>query len=270
MGFFSRKKKKPVIGLTLSGGGMRGIGHIAVLKALEEYHLAPNIISGTSAGSVVGAFYSLGKSPEEMMEIVRKGTFFSRTSFQFSKNGIFSPNFIVKLLKTYFDDDDFSCLKIPLHVATTEMTKGNIKFFSEGPLFEILLASSSVPFVFPPVRIGDEVHVDGGVLDNFPIEPLIGNCDILIGSHVNSIGYDELKKLSLIKEFDRILHLAIASSVYAKASTCDIFLDPPGMTKFSLFKKTGIEEMWEIVYDYTCEILEEKGYSKDGVSKPKK
>lgn len=262
MSFFSKKKQKPKIGLTLSGGGMRGIGHIAVLKALEEYHLKPDIISGTSAGSIVGAFYSVGKTPDEMMEIVRSSTFFTRTSFQFSKNGIFSPNFIMRLLKAHFDVDDFSSLKIPLHVATTEMTKGNINFFSKGPLFQILLASSSVPFVFPPVRIGNEVHVDGGVLDNFPIEPLIGNCDILIGSHVNSIGFDVLTKMSLVKEFDRILHLAIASSVYAKVSLCDIFLDPPGMTKFSLFKKSGIEDMWKIVYEYTCKTLEEKGYSK--------
>jgi NTE family protein len=65
MGLFSFKKKKPVIGLTLSGGGMRGIAHIAVLKALEEYDLKPQIISGTSAGSIVAAFYSIGTSPDE-------------------------------------------------------------------------------------------------------------------------------------------------------------------------------------------------------------
>lgn len=85
---FLFKKKKPVIGLTLSGGGMRGIAHIAVLKALEEYNLKPDIISGTSAGSIVGAFYALGKSPDEMMEIVKQTTFFSRSYLKLSKNGI--------------------------------------------------------------------------------------------------------------------------------------------------------------------------------------
>lgn len=254
---------KPTVGLTLSGGGMRGIGHIAVLKALEEYNLHPQILSGTSAGSIVGAFYSLGKSPNEMMQIVKDSTFFTRSTFRFSKNGIFNPGFILKLLKNHFPEDSFDVLKIPLHVATTEMTSGSIKFFSDGELFQILIASSSVPFIFPPVRINDEVHVDGGVLDNFPIEPLVGKCDILIGSHVNSIGFDVLNKMSLLKEFDRILHLAIASSVYSKVNLCDIFLDPPGMTKFSLFKKKDIEEMWKQVYDYTCQVLEEKGYSKN-------
>ncbi|KQR93843.1 patatin [Chryseobacterium sp. Leaf180] len=262
MGFFSTKKKKPIIGLTLSGGGMRGVAHIAVLKALEEYGLKPDIISGTSAGSIVAAFYAFGVSPDKMMEIVRKTTFFSRTLLKFSGNGIFSSKFVMKLLTDYFPEDDFKILKIPVYVAATEMTHGIVDFFSEGELFAPLLASASVPFIFPPVRIDDRVYVDGGVLDNLPIEPIIDKCDFLIGSHVNSISYDPLENMTLMKEFDRILHLAIAKSVYSKAKSCDIFLDPPKMTKFSLFNKKFLDKMFAEVYDYTCRELEEKGYRK--------
>ncbi|SFT84585.1 NTE family protein [Chryseobacterium formosense] len=262
MGIFSFKKKKPVIGLTLSGGGMRGIAHIAVLKALEEYDLKPDIISGTSAGSIIGAFYSFGKTPDEMMDIVKNTTFFSRSYLKLSKNGIFSSKFILKLFNDHFPEDDFKVLKIPVYVAATEMTHGIVDFFSEGELFGPLLASSSVPFVLPPVKIGEKIYVDGGVLDNLPIEPIIDKCDFLIGSHVNSISYDGLENMSLMKEFDRILHLAIAKSVYSKASHCDIFLDPPKMTKFSLFKKNFLDEMFAEVYDYTCKELENKGYKK--------
>jgi len=262
MGFFNFKKNKPVIGLTLSGGGMRGIAHIAVLKALEEYNLKPQIISGTSAGSIIAAFYSLGKSPDEMMEIVKQTTFFSRSYLKLSKNGIFSSKFIMKLLTDHFPEDDFKVLKIPVYVAATDLTHGIIDFFSEGEIFAPLLASSSVPFVFPPVRIGEKVYVDGGVLDNLPIEPIIDKCNFLIGSHVNSISYDGLENMSLMKEFDRILHLAIAKSVYSKAKSCDIFLDPPRMTKFSLFNKKFLDDMFSEVYEYTCQELEEKGYKK--------
>ncbi|MCU7615399.1 patatin-like phospholipase family protein [Chryseobacterium sp. GMJ5] len=262
MGFFSSKKKKPVIGLTLSGGGMRGIAHIAVLKALEEYSLKPQIISGTSAGSIIAAFYSLGKSPDEMMDIVRETTFFSRSYLKLSRNGIFSSKFILKLLNDHFPEDDFKVLKIPIYIAATDLTHGIVDFFSEGELFGPLLASSSVPFVLPPVRIGEKVYVDGGVLDNLPIEPIIDKCDFLIGSHVNSISYDGLENMSIMKEFDRILHLAIAKSVYSKAKSCDIFLDPPKMTKFSLFNKKFFDEMFSEVYEYTCTELESKGYKK--------
>lgn len=262
MSLFSFTKKKPIIGLTLSGGGMRGIAHIAVLKALEEYNLKPDIISGTSAGSIVGAFYAFGKTPDEMMTIARETTFFSRSFLKLSKNGIFSSNFILKLLKDHFPEDNFNILKIPVYITATEMTHGIIDFFSEGPLFQPLLASSSVPFILPPVRIGEKIYVDGGVLDNLPIEPIINKCDFLIGSHVNSISYEELKNMSLLKEFDRILHLAIAKSVYSKAESCNIFLDPPKMGKFSLFNKKYMDEMFEKVYEYSCRELEEKGYKK--------
>ena len=262
MEVMSSNHKKPIIGLTLSGGGMRGIAHIAVLKALEEYNLKPDIISGTSAGSIIAAFYSFGKSPDEMMEIVKQTTFFSRSFLRLSKNGIFSSNFILKLFTDYFPEDDFKILKIPIYVATTELTHGIVDFFSEGNLFLPLLASSSVPFVLPPVKIGDKIYVDGGVLDNLPIEPIIDKCDFLIASHVNSISYDSLEKMSLLKEFDRILHLAIAKSVYAKVNSCNIFLDPPKMTKFSLFNKKSLDIMFKEVYEYTCNELEDKGYKK--------
>jgi NTE family protein len=262
MGLFSFTKKKPVIGLTLSGGGMRGIAHIAVLKALEEYDLKPHIISGTSAGSIVAAFYSFGKTPDEMMNIVRQTTFFSRSYLRLSKNGIFSSNFILKLFKDHFPEDNFNILKVPVFVAATEMTHGIVDFFSEGELFTPLLASSSVPFVLPPVKTGEKIYVDGGVLDNLPIEPIVDKCDFLIASHVNSISYDSLQNMSLMKEFDRILHLAIAKSVYSKAKFCDIFLDPPKMTKFSLFNKKSLDIMFQEVYDYTCKELETKGHTK--------
>lgn len=261
--FFSFKKKKPVIGLTLSGGGMRGIAHIAVLKALAEYDLKPDIISGTSAGSIVAAFYSFGKTPDEMMEIVKQTTFFSRSYLRLSKNGIFSSNFILKLFRDHFPEDNFDILKIPVYVAATEMTHGIVDFFSEGELFAPLLASSSVPFVLPPVKMGAKIYVDGGVLDNLPIEPIIDKCDFLIASHVNSISYDSLENMSLMKEFDRILHLAIAKSVYSKARSCDIFLDPPKMTQFSLFNKKFLEVMFNETYEYACKELEEKGYSRN-------
>ncbi|MCJ7933529.1 MAG: patatin-like phospholipase family protein [Chryseobacterium sp.] len=241
---------------------MRGIAHIAVLKALEEYNLKPQIISGTSAGSIIGAFYSFGKTPDEMMEIVRHTSFFSRSALKLSKNGIFSSTFILKLFKDYFPEDNFSILNIPMYVATTEMTHGIVDFFSEGELFAPLLASSSVPFILPPVRIGDKIHVDGGVLDNLPIEPIVDKCDFLIASHVNSISYEDLNKMSLLKEFDRILHLATAKSVYSKVKYCHIFLDPPKMTKYSLFSKKYMDEMLQQVYEYTCGELEEKGYKK--------
>lgn len=250
---FSLQHEK--VGLTLSGGGMRGMAHIGVLKALDEFGIKPSIISGTSAGALIGAFYSLGLTPTTMQELAKERTFFSRSAFKLSKNGLFSGDFILKLLADYFPNDNFNTLKIPLYVAVTELTHGRIEFFSEGSLFNVLLASSSIPLVFSPVRINDKLYVDGGVLDNLPIEPLVHQCDFIIGSHVNALSFQDEPKISLLKELDRVLHLAIASSVYSKAQLCDLFLDPPNMSNYSLFKKNNTDEMIEMTYDYTCEKL---------------
>ena len=76
MHWFLDQPKKPKIGIALSGGGMRGVAHIAVLRALEEYGLKPDVISGTSAGAIVGAFYAAGKSTDELAEMVKNETFF--------------------------------------------------------------------------------------------------------------------------------------------------------------------------------------------------
>lgn len=255
--FFQRKRK---IGLALSGGGMRGVGHIAVLKALEEYGLHPDIISGTSAGAIVGAFYAAGKTPDEMLDIVRTSNFFSRSAFRLSRNGIFSPAFLLSLFQTHLGENDFDILKIPLYATATEITQGKTEYFSSGRLFEALLATSAVPFIFPPVILNEKFYVDGGVLNNLPTEIIQDQCDFLIGSHVNAMAPEASNKISLGIEFDRILHLAISGSVYTKSSTCDLFFNPPEMLRYSLFKKAGLEEMISSVYDYTCTKLEEHGF----------
>ncbi len=262
MEFFSFLTKKKKTGLTLSGGGMRGVAHIAVLRALEEYGLKPDLISGTSAGAIIGAFYSLGKTPAEMLDIVQSNTFFARSAFRFSRNGIFNPEFLTRIFRQYFPEDNFSVLKIPFYAATTELTQGRIEYFSEGKLFDVLLASSSVPFVFPPVIMNGKFYVDGGVLNNLPTEVIQDKCDFLIGSHVNAMGHEDLGKMNLSTEFDRILHLAISSSVYSKSTTCDLFINPPEMLHYSLFRKDKLSTMLEQTYQYTIEKLEEHGFRK--------
>ncbi|MGJ7033698.1 patatin-like phospholipase family protein [Niabella hirudinis] len=260
MGIFSFRKKQKIIGLTLSGGGMRGVAHIGILRALDEFGLRPHVISGTSAGAIIGAFYAAGYSPQQMQEIALKTTFFSRSSFRLGTTGIFNTVFLQRLFKESFRDDNFNALNIPLYAAATELTHGRTEYFSDGKLFQALLASASIPYIFPPVRIGNSVYMDGGILNNFPIEPIYNKCDLLIGSHVNSLVYDDMQKISARKVFDRVVHLAIGKSVYPKARACDLFFDPPGMTRFSLFDKKGIPQMLDITYKNAVRVLEEKGY----------
>lgn len=250
-----RKRPEPVVGLTLSGGGLRGVGHLGALKALNEYGFRPSVLSGTSAGALVAAFYAAGISPDDMLAIVLKTDFFTRSSFRFSRSGIFNQAFIERLVHEHIPGNDFAKLNLPLYVAATELSGGVTEYFHEGPLDKALLASMSIPFVFAPVRMNGKVYMDGGIMNNLPIEPIRPLCDLLIGVHVNAVVRQEVTDFGAVKLFDRIVHLALCQPVYEKHKQCDIFIDPPGMTRFSMFSKKEARQVFDFTYDFTLQQL---------------
>ncbi|WP_028297167.1 patatin-like phospholipase family protein [Olivibacter sitiensis] len=249
------KKKPKVVGLTLSGGGLRGIGHIGAIKALEEHGMKPDIISGASAGAIIGAFYAAGYSPDEMLSIALRSTFFSPSSLRFRVGGIFNPDFLERLIKEHILDNSFEALKIPLYVAVTDIVKGRTEYISQGELSKMLIASASIPFVFPYVNDGGKMFMDGGIMNNFPIEPIKKKCTRLIGVHVNAISDEKAGPWGAAKILDRIIHLALSNTVYPKAKYCNVFIDPPNMTTFSLFEKKDVQKIYDYVYDYTSNYL---------------
>lgn len=120
---FFRKKKKTV-GIALSGGGLRGIAHLGVLKALEENDLQPSVVSGTSAGAIVGAFYAAGYKPDELMDIVSHMSFFSPRALRFSTSALFDRQMLLKIFRHYFPENSFSSLKLLLYAAATDIVSG--------------------------------------------------------------------------------------------------------------------------------------------------
>lgn len=243
------------IGITLSGGGLRAIGHLGVLKALEQHDIRPSIMSGTSAGAIVAAFYAAGHSPDEMLSVILKKDFFSRSHFRFRSSGFFDTGFLVKIFSEYIPDD-FSKLKLPLFVAATELSAGVTEYFYEGPLYNALLATSSIPLIFPAVADHERIFLDGGILNNLPIEPIKDKCDYLIGVHVNSITKGCESPLGVRKTLDRIFHLAISNVVYAKAGHCHLFIDPPAMTRFGMLEKKEAHTIFEYTYAHAMQQLE--------------
>lgn len=244
------------IGIVLSGGGARGIAHLGVLKALEEMGIKPSIISGTSAGAIAGAFYAGGYSIVDIKKIIEQADFFNLTNILIKKQGLFAMKGFEKLYQTHFPNNQFSDLQIPLIIAATDISKGEIVYFSSGNLAQPLMASCCIPFVFQPLYFNDSYFVDGGVLNNFPIEPLIGKCDIIIGSHVNSIK-PEVGEIHMKDIIDRSFHLAMNTTVKSKINSCDVFIEPPNMSQFGLFDVKKSNEIFEYGYAYT-QTLKEK------------
>lgn len=237
------------IGVVLSGGGVRGFAHLGLLKVLDELNIKVHAISGVSAGAIFGSMYASGKTPDQILALAKANSYFGFSSLLWRKEGIFSLAAIRHVLLENIPENSFESLKIPLFVNATDFLNNKIIFFSEGELVNRVIASASVPVVFEPVTSEKTKLVDGGLLNNFPIEPLIGICDKIIGSHVNKL--DSISdidfRFSKAAMIERAFHMAVANSVYSKVHQCDIFIEP-ALDRFGLINMKGAGEIFDIGY----------------------
>lgn len=237
------------IGYVLSGGGARGFAHLGVLKLLEELGIKPYAIAGTSAGAIAGALYAAGKSPDAILQLMKNNNYFGWSNLLWRREGFFSMKVMEKTLSDAIGTDDFDALQIKLFVAATDLVKGESVILSEGKLIEAVIASASVPVVFEPVVMGKKMLVDGGVLNNFPVEPLEKTCAIIIGSYVNKMADGiNTQSLSGAKNIiDRCFHLAISNSVYTKVNKCAVFIESP-LHMFDMYDVKQADKIFEIGY----------------------
>ncbi len=242
------------IGLALSGGGAKGLAHVGALKALEEFGLKPDIISGVSAGAIIGAFYADGHTPDEICQFFKETEFFDYVKVTRRGMGLLSTNRFEKMLTKALRSKTFEELNIPLVINATELTQGKNEFFSSGPLVEKVIASASVPIFLKPKTIGDKIYVDGGIFNNMPSNIIRDKCDYLIGCHVNPIVPMEIDGVFDILE--RIYNLSIQSSTVPEKSICDLVLEPVEARNFGIFNISQTEEIFNIGYKYTKERLE--------------
>lgn len=237
------------VGLVLSGGGTRGIAHLGMIKALQAFDVPIDVISGSSSGAIVGAMISYGYKPQEVLEIISEISFLKLFKPAISKTGLLRMDSTESLFRKYFVEDDFSALKIPLTICATDLCRGRSVYFSEGPLLKPLMASSCVPVIFDPIAIDGNLYVDGGILNNFPTQPLLAKNVSIIGLHSNPV--DESFKLSNVKTmFERTFLLAINANSYHHIGDCDLFLEPPGLKKIKVFDLKKTKEIFDIGYQY--------------------
>src|SRR5579871_1099625 len=118
------------VGIALSGGGARGVAHIGVLKALEEMNVEISVISGTSAGSIVGSLYSYGYRPDEILSIVQNVSLFKSMRPSWTSTGLLSLEGLGHELIKHMPENNFSALKLPLTIAATDIKRGEIVHFT--------------------------------------------------------------------------------------------------------------------------------------------
>lgn len=237
------------LGIVLSGGSIRGSAHVGFFKRLREIDETPSIISGSSAGAMVGAFRAAGKTEEEMMDFFRNTPLFRYNSINPLKPGIFNTEKYESAFHGFLPPT-FEELEIPLIIATTNMEEGKAEYFSSGDLYKPLLASCAIPFVFAPIEINGCLHVDGGVLDNFPVQPLVGKCERIIGSFLGCPGPVDRKAInSKIKITSRANELLMYAASSLKFPMTDLTMEHP-LSSYSYFDQKQMEEIYQVGYDF--------------------
>ncbi|MBQ8615767.1 MAG: patatin-like phospholipase family protein [Clostridia bacterium] len=156
------------LALVLGGGAAKGYAHIGVIKILEKHGIKPDLIVGTSMGALVGAMYAIGKDVPYMEKLVSNFNSignFSLVSTLF-KGNVLNINKVKKIFDKEFGDRLHEEMPIKFVCVATDMKTGNPKNFEQGLLKENVMASISIPGIFPSMRIGKDVYCDGGLVNN--------------------------------------------------------------------------------------------------------
>lgn len=240
------------VGIALSGGSTRGIAHIGVLKALLEHDIVPEIVSGTSAGSIIGALYAAGKTPDEMLGFIKRTNIFKVFRPGFPLTGVTDLTYLRERLKNYIDVDSFDALKIPFYVFATNMNTGEETRFTSGTLFDKIMASCSIPLIFKPVEIDGNLYSDGGIVNNLPAECLRKQCRVVIGANVVPLSTKSNRSLdSLMGILQRTFELAPAVNARYSARYCDVLIEPTDLNQFNFFSLQDADLLFQKGYEAT-------------------
>ena len=256
---FNQLSSQPKIGLTLSGGGAKGLAHIGILEAIDSAGLRIDCITGTSMGSIVGSLYAAGYSGKEIEKIARdldwnflfsgkpsirnvnideKTEFdnyaievpFQKGKFKISSGIIEGQELWLKFQELFlpiYDIKDFSKFSIPFKCVATDISTGKAVVLDQGELVTAIRASMAIPSVFTPIDYKDTKLVDGGVVRNFPVRDVKAmGADYVIGVNLSQ-GLLQAKDLnSAIDILYQIGFYKDADDFQHERKLCDVLIEP--------------------------------------------
>ncbi len=216
---------KPVIGLALSSGAAWGLAHIGVLEVLAENDIEFELVAGTSAGAIIGAFYAGGTTPHEMEDIVAEMSWLDILRPIISKNALFRSDVIEKFIASNLKINSFAELPVKLSVVAADLATGETVILNEGVISQAVTASSAIPVVFEPVYLNDKVLIDGGMANNLPVDVVKEmGADIIIAVNVSGgFSFKELPQ-SKIETGIRAYHIMQKNMVNNQGA--DILIEP--------------------------------------------
>jgi len=239
--------KKYKTGLVLSGGGTRGFAHLGVIAALYEKGIRPDVISGTSVGAIVGAFIASGKTPEEILKIFNQGWFFKYTNLHIPLDGMLKLNGLQEIIQKEISYKNIEDLPMPFFISVSNLNTGKVEYKSSGPLGDTILASSSIPVLFSPVKINGELYVDGGLVDNIPVEPIKNDCENIVAVNISPLNPREKFK-NLIQIATRTFYMSVNANMNEVKKYSSIYIEPEGIDTYDILSLSHAQELYELGY----------------------
>ncbi len=204
--------RPPRVALALGGGAARGFAHIGVIEVLEENGIHPDIVTGTSAGSLVAAMYAAGRTGKELESIAVNMDESRLTDWAFPGRGLIRGNALADYVREEVGNRPFDKLRIPLGIVATDLDSGKPILFRRGDVGTAVRASSAVPAVFEPVKIGTHEYVDGGLTSPVPVRAARDmGADVIIAVDISQLpdGGDTSNALHMLLQTFSIMSRSI-------------------------------------------------------------
>ncbi len=247
------------LGVALSGGGARGFAHAGALMAIEEAGLKPDAIAGVSAGSVVAVLYAAGVKPLEMADLFSGQGFRDFVELSWGKGGLFKIEKFMHFIQIAIGNKrNIEDLDIPTFIGASDLDNARPHIFDSGEIGPRMIASCSIPIIFPPVQIDGVHYVDGGVLRNLPAWALRDKCDTLIGINVSPLAKKDSYS-SIIEVAYRTYNLMAKANQAEDMALCDLSIQTPEIADYAVFDLSKIKELVVSGYMHTRKALKNAG-----------
>ena len=260
----ARKLFNTKIGLALGGGAAKGIAHVGVLKALEDHKVSIRYIAGTSVGAMIAALYAFDVSVDEIGGLAKRLTMSKVTSFKLSKTGFFSTSSLRELMTEYIGEVNIEDAKIPLSIVATDIRNGEEIILRTGSVADAVCASAAIPGIYIPVKIDNRSLVDGGLVQNVPIEALQSmGAGVTIASHLNSAShYSEISHV--LDVMRNAFEIAVSHHTQEQLRDADVVISMDD-SEFSLRDNTDrYDELFQIGYNTASQQLSKLVWYKKG------
>ncbi|MCF8360590.1 MAG: patatin-like phospholipase family protein [Prolixibacteraceae bacterium] len=235
------------IGLALGGGAVLGAAHIGVLRVLEEMGVEISFITGTSIGAFVGALYAFGNTSKEIEEIALDLNWMDISGIAIFESGLLSNAKLGKLLEKSLGEKKIEDAEIPFSAIATDISNGEKVVLDKGSVAKAVMASTCIPGVFSPVEFDDKLIVDGGIVENIPIDTVKKmGADYVIGVDLNARRTFN-KPDSILDVMINSFHFTLKTAAKYQTQNADLLITPD-LSEFNMVSTDHIKELIEQGY----------------------